>query len=277
MNDNAELSVVIATWNSRKQTEECIHSIINLPEYSCSIEIIIIDNNSNDGTAGLIGKKFPQVKLIINEENIGYAPACNQGIRESSGKYILLLGSDTILKPGSLRKTIDYLDANPDVGAAGCKLLYPDGKLQGNCKKFPKLSNAFLTYTSLNRFNYEYDMRDFGYDETFQVDQIATTFLMVRGDLIKKLKGFNESYRIMYNDVNLCKRICAEGKKIMFIHDAEVYHHGSLSTNKADYKLRKIMYEDIYRYYRMNHGAKAYFLSPVLKTRLLFTKLFKRQ
>ena len=120
-------------------------------------------------------------------------------------------------------------------------------------------------------------MRDFGYDETFQVDQIATTVLMVRGDLIKKLKGFDESYRIMYNDVDLCKRIYAEGKKIMFIHDAEVYHHGSLSTSKADYKLRKIMYEDIYRYYRMNHGAKAYFLSPVLKTRLLFTKLFKRQ
>ncbi|MFA5010340.1 MAG: glycosyltransferase family 2 protein [Ignavibacteria bacterium] len=274
MNDNAELSVVIATWNSRKQTEECIQSIVNLPEYNGNVEIIIIDNNSNDGTAGLIGKKFPRVKIIINKENVGYAPACNHGIRESMGRYVLLLGSDTILKPGSLRKTIDFLDANPEAGAAGCRLLYPDGTLQGNCKKFPKLSNAFLTYTSLNRFNYEYDMRGFGYNKTIQVDQIATTFLMVRGDLLKKLKGFNESYRIMYNDVDLCKRISAEGKKVMFIHDAEVYHHGSLSTSKADYKLRKIMYDDIYRYYRLNHGSKAYFLSPVLKTRLLLTKLF---
>lgn len=275
MDDNIELSIVIATWNSKKQTEDCIQSIINLPEYSSRVEIILVDNASNDGTAEGIRENYSQVKLIINDKNTGYAPACNQGIQASHGKYILLLGSDTILKPGCLKKTIEYLDNNPDTGAAGCKLLYPDGTLQGNCKRFPKLSNAFLTYTSLNRFNYDYDMRGFSYNETIQVDQIATTFLLVRGDLIRKLKGFDESYRIMYNDVDLCKRIYAEGKKIMFMHDAEVYHYGSLSTNKADYKLRKIMYDDIYRYYKRNHGARASFLIPVLKTRLLFTKLFK--
>ncbi|MFA7360678.1 MAG: glycosyltransferase family 2 protein [Candidatus Kapaibacterium sp.] len=275
MNDEIVLSVVIATWNTKKQTEECIQSIISLPEYSDNTEIILIDNASNDGTAESVKEKFPQVKLIINDENTGYAPACNKGISVSRGKYILLLGSDTILKPGSLKKTVEYLNKKPDAGAVGCKLMYPDGTLQGNCKRFPKLFNAFLTYTSLNRFNYDYDMRGFDYNETIQVEQIATTFLMVRGDLMKKLKGFDESYRIMYNDVDLCKRIYEEGKKIMFLHDAEVYHHGSLSTNKADYKLRKVMYEDIYRYYKKNHGAKASFLLPVLKIRLLSIKLFK--
>lgn len=275
MNDEIELSVVIATWNSRKQTEECIQSIINLPEYSNNIEIILIDNASNDGTAESVNKKYPQVRLIVNNENTGYAPACNQGIKVSRGKYILLLGSDTILKQGCLKKTIDYLVNNPDAGAVGCKLLYPDGTLQSNCKRFPKLYNAFLTYTSLNRFNYDYDMRGFSYNETIQVDQIATTFLMVRGDLLRRLNGFDERYRIMYNDVDLCKRIYAEGKKIVFVYDAEIYHHGSLSTNKADYKLRKIMYDDIYGYYKINHGVKSAFLLPVLKTRLLFTKLFK--
>lgn len=275
MNDDIVLSVVIATWNSKKQTEECIQSIVDLPEYSVNTEIILIDNDSKDGTAELVKLKYPQVKLIINDANIGYAPACNQGIQASSGKYVLLLGSDTILKPGCLKKTVEYLNKKPEVGAVGCKLLYPDGTLQGNCKRFPKLSNAFLIYTSLNRFNYDYDMRGFNYDETIQVEQIATTFLMVRGDLLRKLKGFDESYRIMYNDVDLCKRIYAERKKIMFLHDAEVYHHGSFSTNKADYKLRKVMYDDIYRYYKRNYGVKAFFLIPILKTRLVFTKLFK--
>ncbi len=275
MNNDIKLSIIIASWNTLEQTEECINSIIDLPEYSNSTEIIIIDNASADGTSEIIRSKYPQIKLICNNTNAGYAPACNQGLCESKGKYILLLGSDTVLLPGSLSKPLKYLEANPDVTGLGIKLKYPNGDLQSSCKKFPTLLNAFLIYSSLNKFNHKYDMRDFDYEKTIQIDQAATTYFMVRGDIMRKVGGFDEEYRILYNDVDLCQRIYKEGGKIYFYHEAEIYHHGSLSTSKADYRIRKIMYEDIYRYYIRNFGTRAIFLAYLLKLRLLMTRILK--
>lgn len=273
MNNEKILSIIIATWNTRKQTEECINSILNLPEYSEKIEIILVDNGSEDGTSESVTEKYPEAKIIKNSFNKGYAPACNQGMLESTGKYILLLGSDTVLLPGSLSKPIDFLEGNPDIYGASVKLMYPDGTLQSSCKKFPTLYNALLVYLSLNRFNTEYDMRNFGYDKTIEVEQAATTYLMLRGDVFRRLGGFDERYRILYNDVDLCKRIYKEGGKIYFFHEAGIYHHGSLSTKKADNKLRKIMYEDIYRYYKNTYGIISILLVMVLAIRffIIFT------
>ena len=272
------LSIIIVTWNTKQLIEDCIDSIISLPEYSAAYEIILIDNNSSDGTDKLVEEKYKTITYIRNETNKGYAPAVNQGIKDSNGKYILLLGSDTVLKPGSLSKCISFLDNNDNAGAVGCKLVFPDGKPQGNCKKFPTLKNGIYTYLSLDRLNHDYDMLWFNYDKTVKVDQIATTFLMIRSDLIKKLGGFDERYKILYNDVDLCKRIWNENKEIYFLHDAEVIHHGSYSTKKAKYQVRRIMYDDIMRYYRDNFGVMAYILYPVLLLRLfLISSLSKKQ
>lgn len=275
MSEQKILSVIIVTWNTGKLVKECIDSIYSLPEYSGSIEIILIDNDSRDGTDEIIKDNFKDVVYFRNEENIGYAPAVNQGIKKSNAKYVLLLGSDTVLKPGSLKKSIEFLDENEDAGAVGCKLVFPDGSPQGNCKRFPKLINGIYTYLSLDKMNADYDMLWFDYDKTIKVDQIATTFLMIRGDILRKLKGFDENYKILYNDVDLCNRIWKENKEIYFLHDAEVVHYGSYSTKKAKYDVRKIMYDDIYRYYKSNFGFKAIVLFPVLKLRLLLTILLK--
>ncbi len=269
------LSIIIVTWNTKQLIEDCIDSIISLPEYSEAFEIILIDNNSTDGTDKLVLEKYKTIKYIRNDINAGYAPAVNQGIKISNGNYILLLGSDTVLKNGSLSKCISFLDKNENAGAVGCRLVYPDGTLQSSCKKFPSFKNGFYTYLSLSKLNYDYDMHWFKYDETMKVDQIATTFLMVKEDILRKLKGFDERYRIMYNDVDLCYRIWKENKEIYFLHEAEIIHHGCSSTKKADYKVRRIMYEDIYRYYKSNFGSKSVLLLPVLKFRLLLTAMLK--
>jgi len=272
------LSIIIVTWNTKVQTLECVNSIYSITDYEIlknKIEVIVIDNNSSDGTKEELSEKFPSVKLIVNPANTGYAPACNQGMKAAAGKYTLLLGSDTVLKNYSLTKCIDYLEKNPDCGAVGCKLFYPDGRLQGNCKKFPKMKNAFFTYLSLDRLNYDYDMLWFNYDKTIEADQIATTFLMINSGLLKKINYFDERFRILYNDVDLCKRIWKSGYKIVFLHSAEIFHHGSYSTNKAGFEVRRKMYEDIYLYYRLNFGRKANLLIPVLMFRLLLISIFR--
>ena len=266
------LSIVLVNWNSRKETLDCLHSIFNIPDYhsiKTKLEIILTDNNSADGSVAEIKEKFSEIIIIENKTNAGYATAANQGMKIAKGKYVLLLGNDTELSEGSLVNCISFLDNNSNAGAVGAKLLFPDGRLQGNCKKFPTLKNAFYTYLSLDRLNRDYEMASFKYDEQLKVDQIATTFLMIRNEILRKINFFDTQYKILYNDVDLCKKIYNAGYEIYFIPDAVVYHHGSLSTQKAGFEVRKIMYSDIFRYYKNNFGFKAYFLLPVLFIRFL--------
>ncbi len=278
MNNEIILSIVIVTWNSKNETIACIESIYNSSDYNKlinKIEILLIDNNSNDGTSEYIRINFPGILLINNSENVGYAPACNQGMRKAVGKYVLLLGSDTEIKNGALTECINHLENNIDVASAGGKLLFPDGRLQGNCKRFPTLKNAFFTYLSLDGLNSDYDMKNFLYDKTVEVDQIATTFLMVRKNVLDRIKYFNENYKILYNDVDLCKRIWQTGNRIVFVHTSETFHHGNLSTKKAGYKIRLQMYKDIFKYYYENFGFLSVALIPILVIRFFMILIVK--
>ncbi|RPI17925.1 MAG: glycosyltransferase family 2 protein [Ignavibacteriae bacterium] len=272
------LSIVIVNWNTRDLIQKCLESICQCNSdqiHNRQYEIIIVDNGSQDGSKEYLTSLKDEIVLIENRNNTGYAAACNQGMKISKGKYVLLLGSDTLLLDGALGKCIAFLDNNTDCGAVGCRLLNPDGTVQNNCKTFPEFKNAFYTYLSMNNLNKEYDMHDFNYDRTIPVDQIATTFLMIRKELLEKINYFDETYRILYNDVDLCKKIWKTGYKIYFYHEAEIIHYGSHSTKKADMKIRAIMYEDIYRYYRNNFGFKAIILVPILALRLLFVSATK--
>ena len=272
------LSIVIINWNGKEMTENCINSII---ENCCDeiknnvYEIIAIDNGSTDGSAEYLNKFSDSIKLIKNYSNTGYAPACNIGMRAASGKYVLLLGNDTIILDEALQKCVKFLDEHDECGAVGCRLLNPDGSAQNNCKKFPKLRNGFYTYLSLDSLNKDYDMASFKYDRTAEIEQISTTFLMVRKDLLEQIGYFDKRYKILYNDVDLCRKIWNAGKKIYFLHTAEAIHYGSQSTKKAGFKERRIMYSDIYRYYRINFGIWASALLPALWLRLLFVTAAK--
>lgn len=277
-NNNYILSIVIVNWNANKLTANCLKSIFTNSFYlnnNNKIEVILIDNNSFDNSVEDLSYKFPETKIISNNENLGYAVACNQGMKISKGKYVLLLGNDTELVDNVLYECTDFLEQNSECGAVGCRLVYPDGRLQGNCKRFPKLKNAFFTYLSLNKLNYDYDMLWFDYNKTIEVDQIATTYLMVRNELLKRIGYFDEQYKILYNDVDLCKKIRDSNYKIYFYHKPEIIHVGSHSTRKAGFKIRKIMYKDILKYYIKNFGFFAYFLYPILYVRLYLITIFK--
>ncbi len=273
------LSIIIVNWNGRQMTENCIDSILGSSRDkidNLEYEIIVIDNGSNDGSPDLLKSEKHPVKTILNEENTGYASASNQGMKAAEGKYILLLGNDTLIKRDALEKCISFLEENSNCGATGCRLLNPDGSIQNNCKKFPRLRNAFFTYLSLDKLNRDYDMDWFKYDKTREVEQISTTFLMIRKSLLDKIGYFDEDYRILYNDVDLCKRIWQAGSRICFLSTAEVTHFGSRSTGKAGFNLRRIMYKDIYRYYRRNFGIIAITLIPILTMRLLLKTATRR-
>jgi O-antigen biosynthesis protein len=269
------VSIVIANWNTKKLIRECIESIFSSVSAGVSYELIIIDNASTDGSLDYLQSLGSRIVLISNNKNAGYAKACNQGMKIAQGKFILLLGSDTVMLTNTVKECIRFMESHPEAGAVGCRLLNPDGSAQNSCKKFPRLANAFYTYLSLDKLNREYDMASFDYNHTMEVEQVATTFLMTRKDLMAKIGYFDEAYRILYNDVDLCRRIWDTGSKIYFLHTCSVIHYGSHSTKQATFRLRKIMYGDIYRYYKNYFGFKARFLYPILVARLLIVSSIK--
>jgi GT2 family glycosyltransferase len=269
------VSVVIANWNTKDLIRQCIESIFRFKPDNIECEIIVIDNGSTDGSREYLLSLGGKITLILNDVNEGYAIACNRGMKRAAGKYVLLLGSDTIIQKGAIEEPAAFLDRHNEAGAVGCRLLNTDGSTQNSCKKFPALKNAFYTYLSLDSLNKDYDMSGFGYDKTVPVDQIDATFLMVKKELLEKVNYFNEDYRILYNDVDLCRKIHDAGYMIYFLHTCSVIHYGSHSTKQAGFKLRKIMYSDIYRYYKRNFGFKAKFLYPILVFRLLIVSSIK--
>lgn len=269
------VSVIIVSWNTEDLIKDCVNSVLeNLRKEFEKYEVIVIDNASTDNSPAWL-RNQKNIYFIENKENLGYAAACNQGIDSSSGEYLLFLGSDTKMLPGTITQCLKFLQTHPEAGAVSCKLLNPDGTTQNSVKRFPKFHNAVFTYLSLDFLNKKYNMANFGYDQIAEVEQADGTFLMVRRKVIEIIGSFDEQYKILYNDVDLCKRIRENAYKIYFLHNCSIIHHGSRSTGKADFKVRKIMYGDIYRYYRNNFGFKAKFLYPILVFRLLLVSAFK--
>ncbi|MFN4180296.1 MAG: glycosyltransferase family 2 protein, partial [Armatimonadota bacterium] len=193
MSDSPLLSIVIVSWNVQEDLKECLQSLLRTGncglgtgEQRLPIEVIVVDNASTDGTVEMVRREFPQVRLIVNSENIGYTKANNIGIKESRGKYILLLNPDTVVKPNALRALVDCAEAHPDAGIIGAKLLNPDGSIQRSARSFPDIGAGLFRNTFLGRlfpnnpFVRRYLMTNFSYDEVREVDWVSGAAMLVR-------------------------------------------------------------------------------------------------
>jgi len=261
-----KLSIIITSWNTEKLLCACLYSIKSfLPSVSC--ETIVVDNASKDASVAIVEREFPEVRLIKNKYNSGYAGGNNLGFTYSSGEYVLLLGSDTEVFSGTIQTMIDFLDEQKDVGLVSCRLELPNGELQHSCKKFPTVGNAIAMYCSLHSLNKKYLMSSFDHTFIKEIDQPDATCVMIRRSALGE-QIFNEQFSILYNDVDLCQRIKRKGWKIVFIPSAKVIHHGSQSTKQAPPIVRLVMYQNILLYYQTYFGVYARIvLAPILAVR----------
>jgi GT2 family glycosyltransferase len=263
------VSIIITNWNTCALLAGALDSVAaaRAPD---AMETVVVDNGSTDGSAAMVAARYPWVTLIRNTENLGFARANNQGITSARGKYVLFLGSDTILQEDTVSTLSSFLATHPEAGAAGCRLLNPDRTPQMSCRRFPRLRDAVATYLSLHALARRYTMKGFDFYRTQSVEQPAATCLMVHRSLLTELHGFDERYTILYNDVDLCQRIRAKGYEIYYVADTEIIHYGSMTTRSAPAAVRLEMYRNILRYYRSRFGIVAdALLRPVLFFRLL--------
>jgi GT2 family glycosyltransferase len=192
--------------------------------------VIVVDNDSRDGTIEMVEAEFPSVVLIKNDLNLGVAPARNQVISKARGRYVLFLDVDTVVHPESLDALVKALDDHPDVAIGGPKLVYRDGRLQLSCRPFPSILNILIEGTFLrdyfpaSRYVKEYTMEDWDHLSIREVDWMYGACLITRKRALEELGGFDERFFYLYEDIDLCFRAKRMGMKVLYIPKAVVTH-----------------------------------------------------
>lgn len=233
-----ELSFIIVNWKTRDILRNCINSIYNTVQ-KIPFEIIVVDNGSADGSVDMIRNEFSHVNLIINNENLGFAAANNQGIRKSRGKFILLLNSDTIVLDKTIERTLSFMVRHEDAGAVGCKLLNPDSSLQPSCRNFfsfrrlilRKLIPKFLLQVYY-QCKLENQIAYCNYNEIGYVDYVTGAFLLTKREVLKKIGLLDESFFMYGEEADLCLRIRKAGWRVYFYPFASIVHLGRASVKK---------------------------------------------
>jgi GT2 family glycosyltransferase len=238
--DMPDVSVVFVSWNTRELLQA---SIASVAQNSCglSIEVIVVDNASTDGTVEALRAGNPNVRLISNRENRGFAPANNQGLKIAKGRFIFFLNPDTLVVDDCLQQMARYLDQHPEVGAVGPRLCYPNGEIQiPSARKAYSLGAAlwldsfrFHTLPLVGKWFLRRYMSSYDYSKTQNVEAISGAGMFLRSEIAKAMQGFDESYLHCGEDLDLCARIRNAGHGIAYLSEAVVVHYFGQSTKQA--------------------------------------------
>lgn len=233
---SARVTIVMVNWKTPRLLAAAIRALFEDPD-SDAFEIVVVDNNSRDGSIDMLGSNFPKVNIIANDENVGFAKACNQVIPRAKGEYVLLLNPDTRTVDCAVTKLATYLDTHPDCGAVGPKVLNPDGTLQLACRRsFPTPKAAFyrLTYLSRlfpkNQTLAQYNITNAHPDAELTVDALSGSCMMVRKRAIDQIGLLDERIFMFGEDIDWCWRLKKAGWNVRYFPKAVVYHyHGAAS------------------------------------------------
>lgn len=258
-----DVSVIVVNWNTREMTCECIHSVYQQTR-DANIEVIVIDNASSDDSAGAIRERFPDAVLVENETNRGFAAANNQGIRIATGRYVLLLNSDTLVLDGAIDKTVKYADSNPDIGILGCRVLNADRTLQPSCFMFPSVLNMTLSTTYLYKFFPK--SRFFGRErmtwwdrsDTRDVEVVTGCFMLIRRGVFDSAGLLDEDYFMYGEETDFCFRAKAAGFRNVFAPHAQIIHYGGSSSKQARLAMTLHTRASILLFLKKNKGTVAY-------------------
>jgi GT2 family glycosyltransferase len=245
-------AVVLVCWNNKSYLGPCLESLYGAGMRH-SFETVVVDNGSTDGSQEMLKERFPDVRIVQNNSNVGLSRACNQGIEVTRAPYILLLNNDTIVDGHALDALIDCMEEKSDAGAVGGTLLNEDGSIQAEYNNFSTLGEEFLIATRLGELLWP------GYPSHHQsrgmrsVDWLCSACLLVRRAALDDVGLLDESYFIYGDEADLQFRLIAGGWKVYFLPDAKTIHFGGRSMDR--WRRRKMVYRGKMLFYRKNYGA----------------------
>ena len=254
-----KLSIVIICWNDSKVIGDCLESIFRT-DRSLQYEVIVSDNGSSDGSIDFIRQQYPAVRVIENGANLGFARGNNAGIRVAAGEYVLILNPDTILHAGALEKWIAFADRHPAAGGFGCRVLNPDGSNQGPARPFPTVRRLWISalyLRPLGRLSSVLTSDTYAgwKGETERaIDWQSGCCVMFRGDLLKRLGGFDEQFFYHFEETDLCRRVWKAGFSILYTPDATITHLGGQSVGRFPVRFALERERNRYRYFYKHFG-----------------------
>ncbi|MCK5271062.1 MAG: glycosyltransferase family 2 protein [Sedimentisphaerales bacterium] len=259
-----DVSVVIVNWNTKALLHDCLVSVLEQAG-DVDYEIIVVDNASSDGSADMVQSDFPDVTLVVELANRGYAAGVNAGIRVAQGRYVLVLNSDILFCDAAIARTVRYADTHPEAAVVGCQVRENQEKAQMTCFGFPGLLNLFLRVSGLamcfkkNRFFGREDMRWWQRDTEREVDVISGMFMLVRRKAIDEVGLMDEDYFLYCEETDWCYRFSRAGWKMLFWPGASIIHlDGGGHSSKTDrLKLKIQMQKSILLFLQKHYGIVA--------------------
>lgn len=225
-----DLSIIILNYKTRGLLKQCLRGV-RLFDLNLDYEIIVVDNNSRDGTIEMMKQEFPEIKLIASPVNNGHAAGSNLGLKEAKGKYSLLLNTDIAILDNAIRKLYDFMETHPKAGLVGPKLLNPNGSIQLSCCQFPKFLIPIYRRTPLGKLWFakkvlrKYLMLDFDHNQTRKVDWMLGACMMIKNEAMEKVGLMDERFFLYFEDVDWCRRFWQAGYDVYYFADVELVHY----------------------------------------------------
>ncbi len=273
-----DLSIIIVNYNVKEFLLNLLESIQHASK-NITKEIIVVDNNSDDGSIQVLKEKFPTVKLIENKENIGFGAANNQAMEIAKGEYLLLINPDTLVKENTFDVMINFLKENPKVGIAGCKVLNPDGTLQLPCRRsFPGPWVSFTKVVGLSKLFpnsklfAKYNLTYMDENKSHEVDAVSGSFMMLTREAYNKVGGFDTDFFMYGEDLDLCYRIQKNGMKVYYVSDTEIIHYKGESTKRSKIDETKIFYNAMHLFVK-KHFSSSFLIEAILQFGIVLRKL----
>lgn len=275
-----DISVVIVNYNVKDLVDNCISSIYKANNTGLRIEIFFVDNNSIDGSVEHIAGKYPGVKIIANDKNVGFSSANNSALSQAAGRYFLILNPDTVLEEGTFEKMIKFCEEHPDAGAVSSKLILANGKLDSACRRsFPTPSVAIPRMLGLSklfpksRLFGKYNLTYLDENETYKVDAICGAFMFIPAEVLKKSGLFDETYFMYGEDLDLCFQINKAGYNNYYYPEVTTIHFKGESTRKTNLSYVNNFYGAMNIFIRKNFKGVPRILSWILQLGIYFRSM----
>ena len=265
-----DMSIVLVCWNNKAYLDPCLKSLYE-GELKSSFDVVVVDNGSKDGSQQMLAEKYPEVKIIQNEGNVGLGKASNQGIEATNGRHVLLLNNDTLVSGPALNMLVEFLDTYPEAGAVGGKLLNPDSSFQSGYAPFSTLLEEFLIVTHIGEMLWAGYPSHGDSNEIKSTGWLSSACLLVRRSALDQVGLLDESYFIYGDEADLQFRLNKAGWKVFYLPDSTIIHFGGRSMDR--WKRRKMVYRGKMLFYKKNYGFVSTFFLRILFFVMSFLKL----
>lgn len=257
-----KISVIIVNYNVKDFLEQALESVKRSLK-GIESEIIVVDNNSIDGSLEMLKKRFPDVDLIASKENLGFSGGNNLALKKASGGFIVLLNPDTLVQENTFSILLEFFKKTPDASAATCKILNPDGSFSIDCRhSIPTPLTALWKTLGLNRLFPKsrifgkYNLTYLNENETYPVEAISGSFMMLKKEVVKKIGLLDESFFMYCEDIDYCYRINQSGGKIYYVPDTQIIHYKGESTKKNNLDYIKTFNKSLFQFYKKHYHNK---------------------